>query len=772
MELKKYKIGDLVQVTRGASLGGEFYATQGNYVRLTCGNFDYRNNCFKENQSKDNIYYTGGFKEEFLLEKGDIITPLTEQAIGLLGSTARIPESGKYIQSQDIAKIDCNESLLDKDFAFYLISSACVKQQLSAAAQQTKIRHTSPDKIKECTVWIPSLDIQKRIGRILTDIDNKIAINRQINDNLEAMAKQLYDYWFVQFDFPNEEGKPYKSSGGAMVWNDKLKREIPEGWYAENICKIANILSGGTPSKAVDEYWNNGTIPFFGPTDCNGSVFQIKTADHITQKGLEHCASSLFEEGIVIITARGSIGKLVIVGTPMAMNQSCYALQSKEGEYEYLYFLTTQLIDCLKAKGSGSVFKSIIASDIEHSALCIATDNVVSDFCKKVKPMFEKLKANTIEIAELTKQRDELLPLLMNGQATVNYHLSASFLSSLILYRDQYKFYDMKETIIQTVLDGMRAVLTENQLDLLTDVTRKALSECEITPKATEEEQRNKENVELLGAFISSKKVEGCSDKTIHYYKSSIEKLIATVKKNVCDIATNDIRCYLAEQQEQRGLSKVTIDNLRRIYSSFFSWLEDEDYITKSPVRRIHKVRTDALVKEVLTDENIEVLRDSCQELRDIAMIDLLLSTGMRVGELVKINRDDIDFQERQCVVFGKGNKEREVYFNARTKIHLKKYLEQRTDTNPALFVSLHEPHTRLTISGVEVRLRQLGKRVNLNKVHPHKFRRTLATMAIDKGMPIEQVQKMLGHVKIDTTLHYAMVNQTNVKIAHRKFLN
>ena len=291
----------------------------------------------------------------------------------------------------------------------------------------------------------------------------------------------------------------------------------------------------------------------------------------------------------------------------------------------------------------------------------------------------------------------------------------------------------MKEAIIQTVLDGMRAVLTENQLELLTDVTREALSECEITPKATEEEQRNKENAELLGAFISSKKVEGCSDKTIHYYKSSIEKLIAIVKKNVCDISTNDIRCYLAEQQEQRGLSKVTIDNLRRIYSSFFSWLEDEDYITKSPVRRIHKVRTDALVK---------------------------------------INREDIDFQERQCVVFGKGNKEREVYFNARTKIHLKKYLEQRTDSNPALFVSLKEPHTRLTISGVEVRLRQLGKNVNLHKVHPHKFRRTLATMAIDKGMPIEQVQKMLGHVKIDTTLHYAMVNQANVKIAHRKFLN
>lgn len=326
--------------------------------------------------------------------------------------------------------------------------------------------------------------------------------------------------------------------------------------------------------------------------------------------------------------------------------------------------------------------------------------------------------------------------------------------------------------IIQAVMDGMKATLTMEQMNLLADITRKTLSEYEITLKKTDEELRNKENEELLNTFISSKKVEGCSDKTIHYYESSIKKLITTIRKNVCSITTNDIRCYLAEQQEQRRLSKVTIDNLRRIYSSFFSWLEDEDYITKSPVRRIHKVRTDALVKEVLTDENIEVLRDSCQEIRDVAMIDLLLSTGMRVGELVKINREDIDFQERQCIVFGKGNKEREVYFNARTKIHLKKYLEQRTDTNPALFVSLHKPHTRLTISGVEVRLRLLGKKVNLAKVHPHKFRRTLATMAIDKGMPIEQVQKMLGHVKIDTTLHYAMVNQTNVKMSHRKFLN
>ena len=579
------------------------------------------------------------------------------------------------------------------------------------------------------------------------------------------MAKQLYDYWFVQFDFPNEEGKPYKSSGGTMVWNEKLKREIPQGWSNGALSDVANITMGQSPDGSSYNEEGEGIIFYQGSTD-----FGLRFPD-IRQYTTS--PSRYANKGDILMSVRAPVGALNIANNDCCIGRGLSALSSKIGSMTHLYYLMNDFR--LKFEGmnsAGTTFGSITKDELFSLPVIIPTKSVISEFEQVCEPIFDKQMIIGEEIKDLTKQRNELLPLLMNGQATINYHLSASFLSSLILYRDQYKFYDMKETIIQTVLNGMRAVLTENQLDLLTDVTRKALSECEITPKATEEEQRNKENVELLGAFISSKKVEGCSDKTIHYYKSSIEKLIATVKKNVCDIATNDIRCYLAEQQEQRGLSKVTIDNLRRIYSSFFSWLEDEDYITKSPVRRIHKVRTDALVKEVLTDENIEVLRDSCQELRDIAMIDLLLSTGMRVGELVKINCDDIDFQERQCVVFGKGNKEREVYFNARTKIHLKKYLEQRTDTNPALFVSLHEPHTRLTISGVEVRLRQLGKRVNLNKVHPHKFRRTLATMAIDKGMPIEQVQKMLGHVKIDTTLHYAMVNQTNVKIAHRKFLN
>ena len=330
----------------------------------------------------------------------------------------------------------------------------------------------------------------------------------------------------------------------------------------------------------------------------------------------------------------------------------------------------------------------------------------------------------------------------------------------------------MKEKIIEDILIEMSYSLDAEQQMRLKEALQTALARVVMMPTECEERQREQANGELLKAFIAAKKIEGCSEKTLCYYQSSIEALLNGGQKHIGELGTNDIRSYLARYQEERGTSRVTIDNLRRIFSSFFAWLEDEDYIAKSPVRRIHKVRTESLVKEVISDENMELLRDTCHEIRDLAMIDLLASTGMRVGELVKMNREDIEFHERQCIVFGKGNKEREVYFNARTKIHLKRYIESRSDKNPALFVSLSLPHNRLTIGGVETRLRQLGKRAGLNKLHPHKFRRTLATMAIDKGMPIEQVQRLLGHVKIDTTLHYAMVNQTNVKMAHRKYIS
>ena len=330
----------------------------------------------------------------------------------------------------------------------------------------------------------------------------------------------------------------------------------------------------------------------------------------------------------------------------------------------------------------------------------------------------------------------------------------------------------MKQNIIQAVVAAMQRDLDCRQMARLKTVLEQELQGLTITESQECEDASIDKNEELLETFISAKKVEGCSDKTLTYYQNTIQQLLASVKVSVCHITTCDIRQYLSAYQEQKGSSKVTIDNMRRIFSSFFAWLEDEDYIAKSPVRRIHKVKTDSLVKEVLTDEQLEQLRDNCTNSRDLAMIDLLASTGIRVGELVKLDRTDIDFHERQCIVFGKGNKERQVYFNARTKLHLQQYLESRTDDNPALFVSLSSPYNRLTISGIEVRIRDIGKRLGMAKVHPHKFRRTLATMAIDKGMPIEQVQRLLGHVRIDTTLQYAIVNQNNVKMAHKKYLS
>ena len=326
----------------------------------------------------------------------------------------------------------------------------------------------------------------------------------------------------------------------------------------------------------------------------------------------------------------------------------------------------------------------------------------------------------------------------------------------------------MKQNLINEVIQGMLPFLNNAQTEKLQEVMQHTLFNYSVIADKNNNEQLEQNLVEL---FLSAKRIEGCSEKSLKYYESTILSLLAYLGKDVKHIITDDIRTYLTDYQSRKQSSKVTIDNIRRILSSFFSWLEDEDYILKSPVRRIHKVKTGATIKETYTDEALELMRDNCTQLRDLAMIDMLASTGMRVGEMVLLNREDIDFNERECVVFGKGDKERIVYFDARTKIHLQNYLNSRDDDNPALFVSLQKPHNRLQISGVEVRLRQYGKLLGLNKVHPHKFRRTLATMAIDKGMPIEQLQQLLGHRRIDTTLQYAMVKQSNVKIAHRKYI-
>ena len=327
----------------------------------------------------------------------------------------------------------------------------------------------------------------------------------------------------------------------------------------------------------------------------------------------------------------------------------------------------------------------------------------------------------------------------------------------------------MNEDLITEITREMLPYLDNAQLIRLQKVLQKNLSAASLEDGTATEEERT--NYELLAAFISAKQVEGCSKKTLKYYETTLLKLFSTVSIHATRMKTDDLRSYLADYREVSGCSQGNIDNIRRILSSFFSWLEDENYILKSPMRRIHKVRANKTVKETYTDEALEMMRDNCGHIRDLAIIDMLASTGMRVGELVRLNREDVDFENRECVVFGKGSKERPVYFDARTKIHLANYLASRSDDNPALFVSLLKPHKRLEISGVEIRLRQLGRRLGVARVHPHKFRRTLATRAIDKGMPIEQVQQLLGHAKIDTTMHYAMVSQNNVKISHQKYI-
>lgn len=319
----------------------------------------------------------------------------------------------------------------------------------------------------------------------------------------------------------------------------------------------------------------------------------------------------------------------------------------------------------------------------------------------------------------------------------------------------------MNASLINEIEEKMKVYLNSDQLEQLHQVL-----ESFSGPDLAD----NNKN-DLVQLFLAAKRVEGCSEKTVKYYDSTIRNAVKRIDKNIIQITTDDLRIYLDKYQTENKISKVTVDNIRRILSSFFSWLEDEDYVAKSPVRRIHKVKTCKTVKETYSDEDLELMRDECDGIRDLAIIDLLASTGMRVGELVKLNKRDIDFQNRECIVLGKGNKQRKAYFDARTKLHLQKYIDSRDDSNEALFVSLQKPYDRLLISGVEIRLRGLGKRLNIEKVHPHKFRRTLATSAIDKGMPIEQVQQLLGHQSIDTTLQYSMVNQNNVRESHRRYI-
>ena len=425
MKMTKYKLGELVEVTRGASLSGQFYAEEGKLIRLTLGNFNMNGGGFKENTSKTDLYFTGTVRDEFILNKGDIITPLTEQSLGLLGTTARIPESGKYIQSQDVALVRCKEGLLDPNFCYYLISSSIVRQQLSAAAQQTKIRHTSPEKIKDCTVWVPDFYTQKNIGRILTDIDNKIAINRRINDNLEAMAKQLYDYWFVQFDFPNEEGKPYKSSGGAMVWNEKLKREIPSCFEVDNMGNLCNFRNGINYSK--DEIGNDYQIVNVRNISSSRILLDGEDFDVITVPTSKAENYVLKPDDIIIARSGcpGSTRLLLLPANTLFCGFIICCSPHNSSMRNYLTYCLKQLEGTNATTSGGSILQNVSQDTLKGLQIIVPEKEIIDKFNKTIEFIFARMLNCLKESKTLTKQRDELLPLLMNGQASVNYHLSA-----------------------------------------------------------------------------------------------------------------------------------------------------------------------------------------------------------------------------------------------------------------------------------------------------------------------------------------------------------
>ena len=434
MEMKKYKLGELMDVTRGQSLSGEYYSKSGNLVRLTLGNFDYHNNCFKDDKSKDNLYFTGSVKKEFILKKDDIITPLTEQAIGLLGSTAKIPCSGKYIQSQDVALIKCNKKL-NPDFAFYLIPSKIVRNQLSAAAQQTKIRHTSPDKIKDCSVWVPEYSEQEKIGKLLSRIDNKIAINRQINRNLEELAKQIYDYWFVQFDFPNEEGKPYKSSGGKMVWNEFLKREIPADWEIKKISSQIEENIGGDWGKEEPE--GNYQLKV---SCCRGADL-VSMTDLPTRYILNSNSDKLLEEDDMIVEISGgsptqATGRCVLISkeilnsfnNKLICSNFCQALSISDKDYvSYFYYMWKMFYNSdvfFNFEGKTSGIKNFQYDTFVAEKWYFPPKDLAKKFKEIVSQNYIKKCALDQENKHLAALRDELLPLLMNGQVTLNSCLS------------------------------------------------------------------------------------------------------------------------------------------------------------------------------------------------------------------------------------------------------------------------------------------------------------------------------------------------------------
>ena len=655
-------------------------------------------------------------------------------------------------------KVDTEKAI--PEYVYYFITQNHITESLQTIAEQSTTSYPSirPSDIGDLLIPLPPLGIQNKISSILRNIDYKIKLNEQINKNLDELCHIIFKHYFIDFT-------PFIDKG--LV--DSEIGQIPKGWVVTTVGNILDCKLGGTPSRSNESYWG-GDIAWINSGKINEFRI-IEPSEYITEEGLKKSATKLLPAKTTVIAITGAtLGQISLLEIDSCANQSVIGvIPNKEYPYEFVYPLISSILDDLLKHQTGGAQQHINKNNVESFNIVCPPNDIISKYANIISPLYSQISSNCFEIEKLQKLRDILLPKLMSGEIDISEVNCDLKIIITVIYKQYNEVINMKTKLISKIQNQMEPYLSPEQYLKLTNSLLNTLKDIEITDKNNKLSEID--NFKLLKLFLSAKQVEGCSDKTITYYKSTIEKMLGKIKKQVYNITTDDLRTYLFNHKAEKKSSKTTIDNIRRIFSSFFSWLEDEDYILKNPVRRIHRVKTGRVVKEVLSDENLEVLRDNCVEKRDLAIVELLTSTGIRVGELVRLNISDIDFYERECVVFGKGESERVVYFDARTKIHLIEYLQSRNDDNPALFVSLNKPHERLGISGIETRLRELGNKCNIKKVHPHKFRRTLATNAIDKGMPIEQVQKLLGHVQIDTTMQYAMVNQSNVKLAHRKFI-
>ena len=678
--------------------------------------------------------------------------------IGTVGEVALITEKPDFaIKNVGLLK---NDNEYKAKWLYYYLKSDLGQYQIKSRLRGTTQLYIPLKDLRKLEISVPKdHDDMIKIIKILDNIDKKIENNLNINNNLEEQIETIYNSFFVYYDdFSKEELEECEIG------------LIPKTW---------NLISLGELTTQIKEKVKNNEYPVFSAVNTGNLILSEEYFDkQVFSKSIEKYIVVKQKE-FAYNPARiniGSIGRneFDFVG---CVSPVYVGFKVEEGYENFMnmFIKSKQFNQWVIMLASGSVRQTLNYADFSIIKIPYPPKYLIEKFNIIYESYYELINHNKAMINNLEKIRDILLPKLMSGEidvSKINCDLKLIIKKNHIKIHKPYYMedYNMKTKIISKIQNQMKPFLNQGQYLKLTNSLLNSFKDIEILDNNNDSNESD--NNKLLTSFLSAKQVEGRSEKTLIYYKSTLEKMLEKINKQVYNITTDDIRKYLYEHKQEKNSSKITIDNIRRIFSSFFSWLEDEDYILKNPVRRIHRVKTGRVVKEVLTDENLEILRDQCKDIRDLALIEILISTGIRVGELVKLNIDDIDFYERECVVFGKGESERIVYFDARTKIHLIEYLESRNDENPALFVSLNKPNKRLGISGVETRLRELGKRCNIHKVHPHKFRRTLATNAIDKGMPIEQVQKLLGHVQIDTTMQYAMVNQSNVKIAHRKFIS